>query len=131
MRAIDEVRWLERVSALCATSAVAYKAAFMLTLSTREGREHLDRCTARYALLECLLSELHTALGAARLRRLIDSLDADPSRYTDRMDALSAASAIDRDLRHALAGRPAGAVSVRTPDAAPAIPLTVAGASAA
>ena len=103
MQVNDSVSWLELASTLCAASAVAYKAAFMLAANAGEEREYLDHCTARYALLEGLLADLHGSLGAAQLRDLLARLDADPSCYADRDHALAAAMANDRELNRVLA----------------------------
>ena len=103
MQVNDSVSWLELASTLCAASAVAYKAAFMLAANAGEEREYLDHCTARYALLEGLLADLHGSLGPAQLRDLLTRLDADPSCYADRDHALAAAMANDRELNRVLA----------------------------
>ncbi len=103
MEVIDPVSRLELASTLCAASAVAYKAAFMLAANAGEERECLDHCTARYVLLEGLLAQLHGSLGAAQLRDFLARLDADPSCYADRDHALTAARANDRELNRVLA----------------------------
>ena len=60
--------WLPRAVDLCMNSAAAYKAAFMLADDARDERRLLDLCTARYALLECLLGQLGGKMDAAEMR---------------------------------------------------------------
>jgi hypothetical protein len=130
MRAAQDIRWLERAVASCATSAVAYKAAFMLAGTRREERDWLALCTGRYALLERLLSELQSAAGPAYLRHVTSGLDADPSCYADSDDALAAALTSDRALQRALARRSGGSASGRALDALRSSLPVPAGASA-
>jgi hypothetical protein len=130
MRATEEIRWLELAATLCARSAVAYKAAFLLAGSTPDERDYLGCCTRRYALLERLLGELQMAVGAASLRDVALDLDADPACYADSGSALAAALAGDRALDRALAQRPGRKVSARTPGAARASRPMAADASA-
>jgi hypothetical protein len=142
MRSTDEIRWLKRTLALCARSATAYKAAFLLADCQVDECESLHRCTCRYALLEELLAELGGLVGSAAARGRIERLSADPSGYPNRNAALAAATISDRDLRHALVGRSArsgrslteqqivAAASVRTPVADCAKPLPAACAPA-
>ena len=68
---------------LCMNSAAAYKAAFMLADNAWDERRLLDLCTARYALLECLLGQLGGTNGCSGNARYPGSGPA-PGRFTIR-----------------------------------------------
>lgn len=95
-----EVGLLRRAVGLCSRSAVAYKAAYMLTPEDGSERVLFERCTARYALLERLLGllvEHSTPMG--QVRDLLDGIDMDPARYQGRLEqALADASCSDEGL---------------------------------
>ena len=83
-----DVGLLRRAIGLCARAAVAYKAAYMLTLDdNRAERSLLERCTARYALLERLLTLLvECSTPPQQVRDLLDGIDMDPDRYQGRLE---------------------------------------------
>lgn len=83
-----DVGLLRRAIGLCARAAVAYKAAYMLTLDdNRAERSLLERCTARYALLERLLTLLvERSTPPQQVRDLLDGIDMDPDRYQGRLE---------------------------------------------
>ncbi len=90
-----DVGLLRRAIGLCARSAVAYKAAYMLTLEQGAEKALLERCTARYALLERLLGLLvERSTPPSQVRDLLDGIDMDPARYQGRLDQALA------DARH-------------------------------
>ncbi len=85
--AVGEVGLLRRAVGLCSRSAVAYKAAYMLTLEQGAEKALLERCTARYALLERLLGLLaERSTPPDQVRDLLDGIDMDPARYQGRLD---------------------------------------------
>jgi hypothetical protein len=85
--AVGEVGLLRRAIGLCSRSAVAYKAAYMLTLEQGAEKALLERCTARYALLERLLGLLvERSTPPSQVRDLLDGIDMDPARYQGRLD---------------------------------------------
>lgn len=95
-----EVGLLRRAVGLCSRSAVAYKAAYMLSPEDGSERALLKRCTARYALLERLLGLLaEHSTPTGQVRDLLDGIDMDPARYQgDLAQALADASCSDEGL---------------------------------
>lgn len=90
--------WLPKAVDLCMNSAAAYKAAFMLADNAAEERRLLDLCTARYALLECLLGQLGGKMGAAEMRDVLDRASIGPFHHQTIDAALAAAMICDRGL---------------------------------
>lgn len=90
--------WLPRAVDLCMNSAAAYKAAFMLADNARDERRLLDLCTARYALLECLLGQLGGQMDAAEMRDILLQASAGPFHHPTIDAALAAAMICDRGL---------------------------------
>jgi hypothetical protein len=90
--------WLPKAVDLCMNSAAAYKAAFMLADNAWDERRLLDLCTARYALLECLLGQLGGKMGAAEMRDVLDRASAGPFHHQTIDAALAAALICDRGL---------------------------------
>lgn len=98
MRKTVDIGWLHRAICLCRGSAVAYKAAFMLASDPCQEQHLLKLCTARYALLERLLSELDASVGPAHLRRLLERRGDDDGQSTSLEAALTAAIFCDCGL---------------------------------
>ena len=107
---LGETEPLRRAIGLCARSAVAWKAAYMLALEPDAERRFIDRCTARYALLERLLGLLvERSTSALHVRDLLDGIDMDPARYQGRFSEALA------DARHGDAGLAALAATALLP----------------
>jgi hypothetical protein len=99
MRPGVELEWLHRAVELSSRSAVAYKAAFMLTPIPRLERHLLDRCTECYVLLERLLGVLlDQGMATEGMRAMLERLDMDPARHERLESALAEARSCDREL---------------------------------
>ncbi len=79
MRTTTKIGWLQQAVYLCEGSAASYKAAFMQATDPADERQLLNLCTARYALLERLLTELADMVGPVRLRALLAVTEREPS----------------------------------------------------
>jgi hypothetical protein len=100
MRARGELDRLQESIECCSTSAVAYKAAFMLARDPCLDKHLLARCADRYALLERLLNLLgEQGMAPERMRAMLDGVDSDPARHGRLEAALEEAVACDRRLR--------------------------------
>lgn len=106
MRRAVDVGWLNRAICLCRSSAVAYKSAYLLASDPCDERRLLELCTARYAVLERLLTELATSTGPAHLRRLLQS-NGDDVQPASLDAALAAAFLCDCGLMQMLDPDPA------------------------
>ncbi|MFO1071274.1 MAG: hypothetical protein U1E17_00865 [Geminicoccaceae bacterium] len=105
MLAVGEDDLLRQAIGLCSRSAVASKAAFMLTLDRADERALLERCTDRYTLLECLLGLLSEGdLRPEEVRRLLATINLDLSSYTHAKSALAVLRLADDRLASLLAG---------------------------
>lgn len=99
MLAVGEDHLLRLAIGLCSRSAVASKAAYMLTLDQAAEQVLLKRCTDRYALLECLLGLLvERDTGAVQARSLLETLNLDPTCHPHAEAALAALEQADGRL---------------------------------
>jgi len=99
MVANHNIRWLQDIVRSCSASALAYKAAFMLTRSPRSEDGLIERCADRYGMLERLLGLLvEQGVPAMQLREIMDRVDQDPARYSSFETAVDEAYRYDAEI---------------------------------